>query len=89
MSPEQIGVAERMNETIVETAHSMLHHAKLATLFWAEAFNIAVFLRNRSPTVALSKKTPFEMWFNAKPNLSNLKVFGCIANMHIAYKNRR
>ena len=89
MNPEQNGEAERMNRTIIEAARSMLHHAKLSTSFWAEAVNTAVFLRNRSPTVALSKKTPFESWFNAKPNLSNLKVFGCIANVHIADKNRR
>ena len=89
MNPEQNGIAERMNRTIVETARSMLHHAKLPTSFWAEAVSTAVYLRNRSPTVALSKKTPFECWYNVMPNLSNLRVFGCIANVHIADKSRR
>ena len=88
MNPEQNGVAERMNRTIVETARSMLHHAKLPTSFWAEAVATAVFFRNRSPTIAVSKKTPFECWYNAKPDVSNLKVFGCIANVHIADRNR-
>eukprot|EP00795_Rhopilema_esculentum_P001877 gene1877-biopygen10409 len=88
MNPEQSGVAERMNRIIVETARSMLHHASLPTSFWAEAVSTAVFLRNRSPKVTVNKKTPFEFWYNAKPNVSNLKVFGCIAYVHVADKNR-
>ena len=76
MNPKQDGVAERMNRTIVETAHSMLHHVKLPTYFWAEAVATEVFLINRSPAIAVCKKTPFECWYNAKPDVSNLKVVG-------------
>ena len=65
----------------------MLHHANLPTSFLEEAVSTAVFLRNRSPTVAVNKKTPFECWYNAKPYVSILKVFGCIAYVHVANKN--
>ena len=51
--PEQNGVAERMNRTLVETMHSMLIDAKLPHAFWAEAISTAVYLRNRSPTTVL------------------------------------
>ena len=67
--PEQNGIAERLNRTIME---SMIHHAKLPIQFWAEAVNTAVYLHNHSPTAALKDKTPFECYFNKKPDISNL-----------------
>ena len=57
--PQQNGVAERMNRTIMEGARSMLYHAKLPLEFWAEACSTAVYLHNRSPTIALKDQTPF------------------------------
>ena len=83
-SPEQNGVAERMNRTLMETARSMIAHAGLPDCYWAEAVATAVYLRNCLPTTALNKKmTPYERWYGRKPDLSHLKVFGCIAYAHI------
>ena len=82
-SPAQNGVAERMNRTLVETARSMMSHSKVPTEFWAEAVNTATYVRNRSPTTSLKGMTPFERLLNRKPNVSNLKVFGCVAYAHI------
>ena len=48
---------------VVETARSMIFHAKLPLKFWAEAINSAVYLHNRSPTVSLENNTPYECWF--------------------------
>ena len=48
--PEQNGVAERLNRTIMESARSMIYHAGLPLDFWAEACNTAVYVHNRSPT---------------------------------------
>ena len=81
---EQNGVSERLNRTLVESARSMLYHAKMPLKFWAESVNTAVYLRNRSPTSlsALKDKTPFESWFGVKPNVSNLKVFGSVCFVH-------
>ena len=87
--PEQNGVAERFNRTIVESARSMLHHAKLPLQFWAEAVNTAVYLRNRCPTVSLEAKTPFECWFNRKPDISHLRTFGSICYVHIPDSQRQ
>ena len=52
-SPEQNGVAECMNRTLVETLCFMLVDAKLPHSFWAEALSTAVYLKNRCPTKAL------------------------------------
>lgn len=88
-TPEQNGVAERLNRTIVEAARSMLIQAKLPISFWAEAISCAVYIRNRSPTAALNNKTPYECWFGQKPDLSNLRVFGCVAYAHVPTVERR
>ena len=59
-TPEQNGVAERMNRTLVETTRSMLFGAKLPQRFWAEALSAAIYLRNCSPTKAVKNITPYE-----------------------------
>ena len=71
-TPQQNGISERLNRTLIESAKSMLYHVKMPLNFWAKAVNTAVYLHNRSPTNALKDKTPFECWFGKKPNVSNL-----------------
>ena len=88
-TPEQNGVAERMNRTVVETVRSMLSEAKLPHKFWAEAVSTAVYLRNRSPTNAVDGMTPSELLTGVKPNVKHLKVFGCEAYAHIPKDERR
>ena len=88
-TPEQNGVAERMNRTIVETARCMLAEAKLPRKFWAEAVSMAVYLRNRSPTTAVNGMTPFEALTGDKPCVDILRVFGCLAYVHVPKDERR
>ena len=88
-TPEQNGVAERMNRTIVETARSMLAEAKLPRKFWAEAVSTAVYLRNRSPTTAVEGMTPHESLTGEKPHVGILRVFGCLAYAHIPKDERQ
>ena len=78
-TPEQNGVAERLNRTLVEMIRSMLVDSKLPQKFWAEALSTAVYLRNRSPTKAVTDMTPFEAWTGEKPRVDHLRVFGCAA----------
>jgi transposase InsO family protein len=61
-TPQQNGVAEKANRTIVEKTKSMLIESGLNTKYWAEAVNTAVYLKNRSPTKALSETTPEQAW---------------------------
>ena len=65
--PEQNGVAERLNRTLVEMVRSMLASSILPPRFWAEALNTATYLRNRCPSRAVEGKTPFELLAGAKP----------------------
>ena len=72
-----------MNRTLVEAARSMMFHAGMPKEFWAEAIHTATYVHNRSPTSSLKEVTPFERLFGRKPDVSNLRVFGCIAFKHI------
>jgi hypothetical protein len=66
----------------------MLHEKELPKKLWAEAANTSVYLLNRMPTRALQKKTPFEAWFGYKPDLQQLKIFGCICFTHVPQVKR-
>ena len=82
--PKQNGVAERLNQTLVEIVHSMLIDANLPHKFWAEALATAVYLKNRSPTKAVERMTPFESWKRKKLEVDHLRVFGCDAYTHVS-----
>lgn len=82
-SPQQNGVVERKNITLVENCRSLLSVSKLPNSFWGEAILIATYLSNISPTQAVLNQTPHEVWFERKPKISHLKVFGCVAYAHI------
>ena len=88
-TPQQNGVAERLNRTLIESVRTMLADSKLPHKFWAEALSTAVYLRNRSPTKALQKVTPCEAWNGIKPDVSSLRVFGCSAYAHVPKIERR
>lgn len=81
-TPEQNGLCERMNRTIVERARCLLFDAKMDKKFWAEATNTAVYLRNRTIASGLSK-TPYELWTGRKPDVSHLRVFGSTVMVHV------
>ncbi|XP_011859670.1 PREDICTED: uncharacterized protein LOC105557114 [Vollenhovia emeryi] len=82
-SPQQNGLAERANRTIVEKARAMLLDAGLSKTYWAEATSTAVYLINRSPTKAITRKTPEDVWTRRKPDLRHLRLFGSPVLAHI------
>jgi hypothetical protein len=87
-NPEQNGVSERANRTVVESARSLIHMKKLPLELWAEAINCAVYTLNRVMSRTIST-TPYEAWFKTKPNVGHFKVFGSEAYVHIPECNRK
>ena len=83
MTPQQNGVAERMNRTLLERARCMISNAGLTKDFWAEAINMACYVVNRAPSAALNFKTPEEVWSGTPADYSDFKIFGCPAYMHV------
>ena len=68
----------------------MLNESKLSHNFWDYALNALVYVRNRSPTSANTNScTPFEKFYGHKPDVSNLRVFGCLAYVHVQKDQRK
>ena len=88
-SPAQNGVAERFNRTLMESPRTMIAQAELPECYWAEAVATAAYLRNRVPTRSLKSTTPYEKWFERKPDLSHKRVFGCMCYAYIPEVNKK
>ena len=83
-SPQQNGVAEQSNHTIMNIVRSMMFRKNIPKGFLLEAVNWAVHVLNRSSTLVVKNMTPKEDWSVAKPFVGYFKVFGCIAHVHVA-----
>ena len=69
---QQNGVAERRNRTLLDMGRSMMAQANLLISFWGDALMAAAYILNRVPSKSISS-TPYELWSNKKPDLSNLR----------------
>ena len=87
-SPQQNGVSERKNRTVMEMVNCMLFEKKLPKLLWAEAVSTSVYLLNRLPTKSVQSKTPIEAWSGVKPFVKHLKVFGSLCYLHVPFIKR-
>ncbi|KAI3762373.1 hypothetical protein L1987_52802 [Smallanthus sonchifolius] len=88
-TPQQNGVAERKNRTLIETARTMLLDAMLPVSFWAEAVNTACHFLNRVLVVKRHNKTCYELINNRPPNLDYLFPFGSPSSLLLQYKDRK
>jgi transposase InsO family protein len=87
-SPQQNEVAERKNRHIAEIACAMLNEKNLPNYFWAEAVATAIYIMNRTPTLAVHGMTPEEKFTGKKTDVSHLIMFGCIAYVHVPEEKR-
>jgi len=81
-SPQQNGIVEWRNQTVVATARALLKQRGMPARFLGEAVVTAVHLLNRSPTKSLQGMTPYEAWHGRAPSVAHLRVFGCVASTH-------
>jgi transposase InsO family protein len=88
-TPQQNGIAERKNRTIMDMVRSMLSCREIPKEFWPEAVNWAIYILNRSPTAALNDITPEEAWSSIKPSVRHFRVFGCVAYTHVPDAQRK
>jgi transposase InsO family protein len=82
-TPQQNGVVERRNQTVVGTARSMMKDKALPGVFWGEAVTTAVYLLNRTSCKANQGATPYELWTGSTPAVHHLRTFGCVAHVKV------
>nr|GEX13874.1 putative retrotransposon [Tanacetum cinerariifolium] len=82
-TPQQNGLAERLNKTLMDKVRCLLIQSGLPKNFWAEATCTAAYLINRSPSTAIKKKTHMEMWSGHPSDYGMLRTFGCVAYSHV------
>ncbi|GAU47763.1 hypothetical protein TSUD_193000 [Trifolium subterraneum] len=88
-TPEQNGVSERKNKTLLNMVRSMISARGVPKKFWPEAVNWATYVMNRYPTFVVKDMTPEEAWSGSKPYVHHFRVFGCLAHTHVPEAHRK
>jgi hypothetical protein len=87
-NPQQSGVAERKNMSIVEAVNAMIRDKNIPMFLWVEASNTTVYIQNKSPHRILEDKTPEEAFIGVKPKVIHLRIFGCPIYIHVPKEKR-
>jgi len=84
--PQQNGVAERRNRTLMDMVRSMMSYSTLPLSLWMEALKTAIHILNRVPSKSVLK-TPYELWTGRKPSVNHLRVWGSPAEAKVFNPN--
>ena len=87
-TPQQNGVAERVNRTLLNSVRAMLHDSPLDDSFWDEALRTAVTYHNCAPASAVGGTTPHKVWSGHRPRVGYMRAFGCLCYAHVAKVGR-
>jgi hypothetical protein len=88
-NPQHNGVVERRNQSVLAAPRCLMKAKKMPGIFWGEAVNYALYLLNRTTSKGTGGKTPYELWIGAKPSVSHLRTFECIAHVKVTKPNLR
>jgi hypothetical protein len=80
--PQQNGVAERCNHTLMDMVRSMISYSTLPVSLWMEALKTVIHILNRVPSKSVPK-TPYKMWTGRVPSLRHLRVWGSPAEAKV------
>ena len=81
-------LSKRINRTVMERLSSMLSHAKLRKIYCAKALMAVIYVINRSPSTTLACDVPQRVWTGRDASYRHLRVFGCLAYIHVAKDKR-
>ena len=87
-TPEQNGRAERFNRKLMDKVRAMLKHYDLAPQFWGAALDTACYVRNCMPMVG-QMVSPHTLFYGEAPDVGRLRVFGCLACVHVPNAKRK
>ncbi|GBM63068.1 Retrovirus-related Pol polyprotein from transposon TNT 1-94 [Araneus ventricosus] len=88
-TPEQNGIAEKLNRTAMYGERAMLHDSGLQPKFWAEALLTSVHAKNRCEHKLTSPLTPIEIWSGFNPSVRHFRIFGSLAYVQIPKIKRK
>ncbi|UYV63360.1 hypothetical protein LAZ67_2003844, partial [Cordylochernes scorpioides] len=88
-TPQQNGSAKKENRTLIEAARSMIYAKNMSLKLWAEAVNTATYVLNRTGSTQIEGKTPYELWFDKKPAVDHLRIFGTECFVRVPDEKRR
>lgn len=88
-TPQQNGVEERKNRTIMEMARSMLKAKHFPNDYWVEVVTCAAYILNRCPTKSVQNIVLEEAWSGRKHSVTHMRVFGCLAYAHVPDELRK
>ena len=88
-TPQQNGISERRNRTLMERACSIANDCNLPVMLWSKAVSTANHLTNHSPTSANGGKTPQELYSGKIPHVNHFRIFGSIAFVHIPKESQK
>ena len=80
-SPQQNGIVERKNKTVMSMVRAMLKAKDLPRELWGEAVSTTVYILNRSLTKSLQGQTPHEKWTGRRPSVDHMRIFGSIVHV--------
>jgi len=83
------GTAERYNRSIMDMARCLLAEAKVNRCFWPEVVKAAAYLKNRSLANTVERKTPYEIFFNTRPCVKNLRIYGSRIFVRVPEERRK
>ncbi|MCO5567959.1 hypothetical protein L7F22_021655 [Adiantum nelumboides] len=86
-TPQQNGLAEQKNRSLMNSARSMLRVAGLPPSFWEEAVSTACYLQNRSYSRTI-RGIPYSLWYGKEPDYSSFRIFGCTCYAYIPVPSR-
>lgn len=87
-TPQQNGVAERRNRTIMNMVRCLLSEKQMPKSFWPDAARWTAHVLNRSFTKAVKDVVPEERWTGIKPKVDYFRIFGSVAHVHIPVQKR-
>jgi hypothetical protein len=85
--PQQNGIAERVNRTILDRTRCLLNESGLCNEYWDHAVRVSVYIKNRVLSNAVStgpgNQTPYEKLTGERPSVAHIRVFGCLCYVHV------